>query len=86
MTNKPKPSDLSLFGISEPISQSMSKRLPQIMPVLEYIRKNKVFSATQLEKSVKVSRDSVDRTLQRLIQTKIIEIKETKAEGRNYTK
>lgn len=86
MAAKSKPSDLSFLGIAEAITQAESKRLRQIMLVLEYIQKSHVFSAKQLEKSIEVSRDSIDRTIRLLEQKKIIELKEKQARGEKFYK
>ena len=77
--------DLSIVGISKPISQTESKRLPQVMPILEYLlENNSVFSVGQLVKSTKVSRDSIDRTIRILEQKEIIKLKEKKARGEKF--
>ena len=86
MATKPKPSNLSFIGISKVITQTESKRLPQITLVLEYVLKNPIFSAKQLEKSIKVSRDSIDRTIRMLEHKKLIELKEKKARGEKFYK
>lgn len=76
--------DFSIAGISKPLSQAESKRLSQVMPVLEFILENSIFSARQLMKSTKVSRDSIDRTIKMLEHEKIINLKETKARGEKF--
>jgi len=79
--------DLPVIGISKSLTQSESKRLPQLLPVLDYILQNSIFSANQIEKSVKkVSRDSIDRTLKMLKEKNLIEFKETKAKGEKFYK
>ena len=73
-------------GITERIPQNESQSANYIIPVLEYILKHHEFSVKELEDRLKISRDSIDRTIKILLDRNLIGLEKIKERGKKFYK
>lgn len=78
--------DPMLAGVDKKPSQQESRRIKYILPVLDYAISHRKFSATQLEKKLSISRDSIDRTVKLLKHKKIIVLSNTGIKNEKFYK
>ena len=64
--------DFNITGVKNKISQQESQKIEFITKVLDYALKHKTFSVIDLQKSLGISRNSLDRTIKLLLEKKYI--------------
>ena len=64
--------DFNITGVKNKISQQESQKIEFITKVLDYVLEHKTFSVIDLQKSLGISRNSLDRTIKLLLEKKFI--------------
>lgn len=65
-------------------TQTESQRIIYIIPILDYFLENRLVNATELEHTLPISRDSIDRTIQLLVKYKMIKLEQTLLKNKKF--
>ena len=76
--------DPQLAGITCKITQQESQKIDFIVKVLDYGLKHKKFSIMSLQKNLKISRNSLDRTIHMLLKKKFIKLTSTEIKNEKF--
>jgi hypothetical protein len=76
----------NITGTKNKISQKESQKIEYIFAVVDYVLKNKKFTVSDLQKKLKFSRNSLDKTIRILIEKKLIAISFTGLKNKKFYK
>ena len=71
----------SKFGVP---TQGESQKITYILPILDSFLENKSVNITELEQTIPVSRDSIDRTIQLILKYNMIKLEEISLRNKKF--